>query len=395
MADLELPNVLQRVETNRSGPFKFQVGVDADAVNVIYQRVTDAYERFQSSPLSQVANQLEREVVVSSIFGTNSIEGGKLSEAETADAYDLDPAAVQEVEQRRAVNIKAAYNLATEQAAQTGWSLSLDYIKEVHRLITDQLPDDRNVPGQFRDNPEGVLTHVGNQEHGGRYKPPQNIVDIQTLMTGLIDWNNELIATHIPAVIRAPLVHYYYELIHPFWDGNGRVGRVLEASILIHEGFRYAPFAQARYYLDHIHQYFTLFNVCRNAADKKQDCPNTPFVDFYLQGMLSSINRLHDQVNRLVEASLFKNQLADSLAKKDINKRQYAIAEYVLRSRTPVPLRELRKEVWYAAMYASLTGKTKQRDLVKLQDLRLIQTDNKRCMWSGHATIPAEFRVTD
>ncbi|MFC2503586.1 MAG: Fic family protein, partial [Cardiobacterium sp.] len=37
----------------------------------------------------------------------------------------------------------------------------------------------------------------------------------------------------VPALIRAPLVHYYYEIIHPFWDGNGRVGRVLEASILL------------------------------------------------------------------------------------------------------------------------------------------------------------------
>lgn len=62
----------------------------------------------------------------------------------------------------------------------------------------------------------------------------------------------------MPALIRAPLMHLYFELIHPFWDGNGRVGRVLEATLLQAAGFRYAPFAQTRYYLEHIDAYFTL-----------------------------------------------------------------------------------------------------------------------------------------
>ncbi len=390
MADIELPNMLQRVETRRSGHFKFQVGVDANSINVIYQRVGDAYERFQRSPLSQVANQLEREVVVSSIFGTNSIEGGQLSEEETNAAYDLDPATVQEIEQRRAVNIKEAYSLAAEQAIQTNWSLSINYIKQLHVFITDQLPDEHNVPGEFRNNPEGITTYVGNKDHGGQYKPPQNLADIQLLMDGLIDWHAELVVNQVPAMIRAPLIHYYYELIHPFWDGNGRVGRVLEASILLHDGFRYAPFAQARYYLEHIHHYFTLFNTCRKTADKKQPSPNTPFVEFYLEGMLTSINRLHDRVNRLVEESLFKNKLADSLTHKEINDRQYAIATHVLESRLPVPLREMRKEAWYVPMYAKLTDKTKQRDLAKLQSLRLVQVDGKRQLWPGHMVIPQE-----
>lgn len=40
--------------------------------------------------------------------------------------------------------------------------------------------------------------------------------------------------------MRAPLLHLYFELIHPFWDGNGRVGRVLEASVLLAAGYQYA-----------------------------------------------------------------------------------------------------------------------------------------------------------
>ena len=73
-----------RVETGRFGPFVFELGLDLDLIERELQRVEDAHERFIASPLSQVANQLEREVVVSSVFGTNTIEGGTLSEDETA-----------------------------------------------------------------------------------------------------------------------------------------------------------------------------------------------------------------------------------------------------------------------------------------------------------------------
>ncbi|WP_365303207.1 Fic family protein [uncultured Thiodictyon sp.] len=75
----------------------------------------------------------------------------------------------------------------------------------------------------------------------------------------------------VPVLIRAPLVHYYYEQIHPFWDGNGRVGRVIEASLLLGEGFRYAPFAQARYYLDRS----TAISPCSAPAARRRTraCP--------------------------------------------------------------------------------------------------------------------------
>ena len=88
----ENPELALRVETDRFGPFLFQVGVDAGRLQLPMQRVEDAHRRFVASPLAQVANQLEREVIASSIYGTNTIEGGTLTEDETRSALDLDPA---------------------------------------------------------------------------------------------------------------------------------------------------------------------------------------------------------------------------------------------------------------------------------------------------------------
>jgi len=377
------------VETARFGRFVFRVGVDPVAVETLFLRVGDAHRRFQGSPLSQVADQLEREVVAASVFGTNSIEGGTLSEDETQLALDLDPARVQDVEQRRVLNIKAAYDLAREAIARPDWSLDLPFVCAVHAAITEAIPHEHNRPGLLRDNPKPIVTQVGDQAHGGRYRPPQYGGDIRLLLERLLSWHQRLVERGAPVLLRAPLVHYYYELIHPFWDGNGRVGRVVEASLLLREGFRYAPFAQARYYLDRIDRYFSLFNACRKAAAKGVPYPNTDFVLYFLEGMLISLDSMHDRVNRLVQVLLFENDLKRRHDEKRINARQYAIVTQILAAGGPVPLAELRHAPWYLALYVQRTDKTKQRDLQRLRDQRLVALDKDNRLWPGFVQLDA------
>lgn len=377
------PNDELRVETRRSGCFVFQIGVDLAALAPAMQRVADAHERFAASPLSQVANRLEHEVVVSSIFGTNSIEGGTLSEEETETALQLDPAQVQEIEQRRALNIKAAYDLAQRAVKAPGWRLNLDFIREIHAAITQQLPHPHDQPGTFRNNPKSLITYVGNEAHGGRYKPPQYGGDIKLLMGKLIEWHDKLESAGVSPLIRAPLVHLYYELIHPFLDGNGRVGRVLEASLLQAAGYRYAPFAMARYYLDNIDAYFTLFNTCRKAADKHQPEPNASFVAFHLEGMRVVINKLHDRVNGIVVVLLFETQIRQLLDRKEINSRQYTILSQLLDRGKPIPLEEIRQAPWYGSLYLRLNDKTRQRDLRRLREIELLFLDSEKRIWPG------------
>lgn len=376
-------DIKKRVETLRFGPFTFQVGVDQREAAMLLQRVVDAQVRFLSSPLSQVANRLEQEVLVSSIFSTNTIEGGTLTEEETKDALDLDPAQVQAEEQRRAINIKTAYDIAQKSAQVPNWRLSVDFIKQIHAAITDGLPHKYNQPGRIRSNPKNIVTHVGDTAHGGRYKPPQYGGDIELLLNQMVIWHNELANAEIPALIRAPLMHYYFELIHPFWDGNGRVGRVLEATVLHSAGFRYAPFAMARYYMERIDQYFTLFNLCRKQADKKMAYPNTPFALFHLEGMLASINRLHDRVNAMVRLLLFETHIKHLRDTKEINLRQYAILTQVMERGKPLQIDELRRAPWHEALYAKLGDKTKQRDLSRLREQELLYIDEKGLVWPG------------
>lgn len=377
-----LPEITRRIETNRFGPFIFQMGVALAEVEAALLRVEDAHARFVASPLAQVANRLEKEVVVSSVFGTNTIEGGALTEDETASALSLDPGQVQKVEQRRALNIKAAYDLSQTAAGTPGWSLTTAFIIELHRLITYEIPHPDNRPGLIRDNPRARVTYVGDEAHGGRYKPPRYGRDIERLLESLVAWHGELEAAGVHALIRAPLVHLYYELIHPFWDGNGRVGRVIEATLLRAAGYRYAPFALARYYLTNIDAYFTLFNSSRKAAEKGQSVPNQAFVEFHLEGMRLTINNLHDRVNGIVSMLLYESNIRRALDDKQINIRQYTILSQLL-DRGPLRLDEIRQAPWYSSLYLKRNDKTRQRDLRGLRKMELAFLDTDNTLWPG------------
>ncbi len=386
MAPVFLSELTRRIETDRFGPFVFRHGIVGADIELAFRRVEDAHERFVASPLSQVANRLEREVVVSSVFGTNTIEGGTLTEDETASALALDPAQVQEVEQQRAGNIKAAYDLSQRAAATPGWALSVPFIIDLHRLITHAIPHPDNRPGQLRDNPKERITYVGDDAHGGRYKPPQYGRDIERLLEALIGWHADMEAAGVPALIRAPLMHLYYEMIHPFWDGNGRVGRVIEATLLQAAGYRYAPFALASYYLANIDAYFTLFNTCRKAAGKNHPAPNQAFVDFHLEGMRQTINGLHDRVNRLIGMLVFESTIRRALDGREINVRQYTILSHLLDRGRQLPLSELRHAPWYASLYLKLNDKTRQRDMHRLRESGLAHLDTDDSLWPGFVT---------
>lgn len=267
--------------------------------------------------------------------------------------------------------------IAQKSAQDSHWRLSVDFVKPIHAAITDHIAHKYNQPGLIRNNPKNIVTHVGDRAHGGRYKPPQYRGDIELLLNHLVIWHNKMAAGEIPALLRAPLMHYYFELIHPFWDGNGRVGRVLEATVLHSAGFRYAPFAMARYYMERIDQYFTLFNLCRKQADNKMAYPNTPFVLLHLEGMLVIINRLHDRVNDMVRLLLYETRIKHLRDTKGINLRQYAILTQIMERGKPLPIDELRRAPWHEALYAKLGDKTRQRDFSRLREQGLLYVDEK------------------
>lgn len=378
---------LLRVETHRSGIFKFQVGINTAALQPLLDRIEDAHRRLSSMPiLPDVAAKLEREILVDSVYGTNTIESGGLTEEETAAVLDAPPEKAKEESALRVVNIRKAYDIAEEYGKYWRTKIKSEHYPhlileeemfvDLHKQITQDLRHADNIPGCYRDNPKDRRTQVGNTAHGGIYTPPKCRDDIQMLMSAFVAWANARPVYNLSPLLRAPLIHYCFERIHPFWDGNGRVGRVIEAMVLQAAGYKYIPFALPRYYLEHIDQYFSLFNQARKAEEKGGDYPNQEFVAFFLEGTLTVFNQLHDRINEILGYLLYKSRLRDLYELKAINNRQYHIVNNLLQVGATLTLTDMQSQLWYNSLYEKLTAKTRARDMKGLLEQQLIRYED-------------------
>ncbi|MBS3963680.1 MAG: Fic family protein [Methylomonas sp.] len=367
------------VETHRSGIFTFQTGLKLAQLQPLIDKIDYGHRLFSSLPLlPDVTATLEKETLLSSIHGTDTIEGGTLTEDEISQVIEFTQEITQEEHKRRISNLAQAYRFAENAAIQapttqhSAFLVSEIFILTLHRLISGGINDDRYQPGQYRDNPKGQITKVGDEDHGGIYRTPQAHIDIKLLLGKLIEWLNSDEICSLPSLIRAPLAHYYFERIHPFQDGNGRVGRLLEKTILIASCSRYASRGIDRYYLENIDTYFSAFNQARKQEKTRPDTCNQDFIEFVLKGFEISIERLHHRANQMMRHFLVLAWLGDLLRDKHINNRQHVILDYLGGKQETITLHSLKKMPWYQALYRRYSPATESRDWADLVNQGII-----------------------
>jgi Fic family protein len=131
-------------------------------------------------------------------------------------------------------NYTLAMNRGIEALKQTPISTRL--LKQLHRILMQEARGDKKQPGEFRESQNWI---GGQSLSDAAFIPP-----IHELVNPLIgDMENFLHNRdlHIPALIRAGIAHYQFETIHPFLDGNGRIGRLLITLYLVSEGLLEKP----------------------------------------------------------------------------------------------------------------------------------------------------------
>ncbi|KTG09005.1 cell filamentation protein Fic [Haloprofundus marisrubri] len=129
-------------------------------------------------------------------------------------------------------------------------SLTVELIKQLHRKLLEQgrSDDEDPLPGQFRpgfavieeDIPRGFGTRV-------RFVPPKpdTVVGLMEDLQRFIQGGNSL-----PTLIDVAVAHYQFETVHPFKDGNGRVGRILVVLMLIAGGLLHYPLLSLSAYIE-------------------------------------------------------------------------------------------------------------------------------------------------
>lgn len=200
---------------------------------------------------------VRKEAVLSSqIEGTqSSLSDILLYESEEAPGVPLDD--VQEVS-----NYVAAMNHGLKRL-RDGFPMSMRLIKEIHEVLMTGARGGTRSPGEFRRSQNWVGgTRPGNATY---VPPPPDRVPgcMSDLEKYLYDKEDKL-----PLLIRAGLVHHQFETIHPFLDGNGRLGRLLITLLLCTEGVLSEPILYlSLYFKTHRQEYYAQLKRVRETGD--------------------------------------------------------------------------------------------------------------------------------
>ncbi len=169
-----------------------------------------------------------KEAVVSSrIEGTQTnMQQAVLSEAEISPEHRNDWREVQN------------YIEALNQAITTLQTLPLSsrLFKETHAILLSNVRGEHKLPGEFRISQNWI---GGNSLSDATFIPPhhQYVNDLMSDLERFLH-NDDV---HVPALIRVAIAHYQFETIHPFLDGNGRIGRLLITLFLVNAGILDKP----------------------------------------------------------------------------------------------------------------------------------------------------------
>ncbi|MER2055915.1 MAG: Fic family protein [Clostridia bacterium] len=187
------------------------------------------------------------------------------------------------------------------------------FLREVHQvLLTSVRGQDKN-PGEFRRS-QNWIGPKGSTLKTARYIPP-NVEDMAQAMSDLEKYMNDESEDDI--LIRAALIHYQFETIHPFLDGNGRIGRLLIILYLMEKKMLDKPVVYISYFLKKNQvEYYDRISEVRRSGNYEQ------WIRFFLEAVYvaaadsrESIRKLSELHNRNTALILEKSGRKDSSRK--------------------------------------------------------------------------------
>ena len=172
-----------------------------------------------------------------------------------------------------------------------GFPISLRLIREIHAMLLQQGRGADQTPGEFRRSQNWIGgTRPGNAIY---VPPPANLV--LDCMGDLEKFIND-IPEQIPVLLKAALVHVQFETIHPFLDGNGRLGRLLITLILLQQGFLHQPLLYlSLYFKTHRNRYYELLTLVRTEGRWEA------WLDFFAEAVVITATQAVEAAQQLLE----------------------------------------------------------------------------------------------
>jgi len=181
---------------------------------------------------------------------------------------------------------------------RSGFPISLRLMREIHEILLAKGRGATKQPGEFRHS----QNWIGGSRPGNALfvpPPPSAVLDLMSDLEAFIHADTPA----VPTLVKAGLVHVQFETIHPFLDGNGRLGRLLITLLLCDRGILKEPILYlSLYFKTHRRYYYDLLQRVREDGDWEA------WIEFFLDGITETSLQAADAAKQIL--SLFEEDRA-------------------------------------------------------------------------------------
>lgn len=209
---------------------------------------------------------------------------------------------------REVNNYIKALNNAVEELKQLPISSRL--LKGTHRILLDSVRGEHKLPGEFRASQNWI---GGASLTDATFIPPHHEY-VNELMSDLEKFlNNDEI--ELPELVRVAIAHYQFETIHPFLDGNGRIGRLLITLYLVSIGILDQPLLYLSVFFEKNKQiYYDNLTMVRQKNDMKQ------WVKYFLVGIEQTASEATETLANILKLKAeIENNLQNLFGRRSAN----------------------------------------------------------------------------
>jgi Fic family protein len=215
--------------------------------------------------------------------------------------------------------------------------LTLNIIKNIQENLVDNNVGFRRTQGTFLQNDRKEIV----------YTPPQDKTEIENSMKNLEEFINDESMSNLDPLIKMAIIHHQFESIHPFYDGNGRTGRIINILYLVITGLIDLPILYLSRYITHNKsEYYRLIQAIRDRnTDNSKEWE--AWIIFMLRGvektssdtisLIHGISQLMDQdkqILRPIFKQSYKHELLNNLFFHPYTKIEYIEKDMMVQRKT-------------------------------------------------------------
>ncbi len=255
--------------------------------------------------------------------------------------------------------------------------LSLRLLRELHERLMAEVRGEDQMPGQFRSR-QNMIGRAGQTPAEARFVPPP-VIEMHAALDALEKYLAR--PSGLPDLVDLALIHYQFEAIHPFLDGNGRVGRLLISLLLRERRLLDQPVLYLSTYFERHRETYTDLLL---AVSQRGEWP--AWIDFFLTGVSGqarqAIRRAHDllalrqeyhEAVRASSRSATASRLVDLLFEQPaVTVNQVARALQVTFRSASLAVADFEAR----NILVEVTGKARNRIYLAQEIVRRIQTDD-------------------